>query len=74
MNLITGPITAHTHQPTMIFETKQEREAYLRLIEASREAAEHERAFWDAREQEEDYLEPTWLAELEDALKGVGHV
>lgn len=47
--------------------------AIRRLIEAAREAAETERAFWDAREQDETYCEPTWLAELEAALEEVDH-
>lgn len=41
----------------------------LRLLaQAAHEACEHERAFWDAREQTESYREPAWLAELESAI------
>ncbi len=41
------------------------------LTDAAKEAADHERAFWDSREQNDEYREPTWLAELEAAVKAV---
>lgn len=39
------------------------------LVEAAREATQHERAFWDKRDQDAYYHEPSWLAVLEEALK-----
>ena len=52
-------------------QLEESRQKLSHLFDAAKEAAEHERAFWDAREQDDEYQEPTWLAELEAAVKAV---